>query len=156
MKLLWIVQKNLAHDLDISTWIEMSKSLARQNHQVTLVGLSTSKSKYEIVEPNLTIKEIRVIDCFPLIALTFHLQILWRSIYWLFSIKPDVIFIHPLTLPFILPTRLCSKLFKFNTKFILDVRTLPVRDKTMSDKIKNRISDFSILLAPELLLFLHR
>jgi len=147
MKILWIVQKNLVHDLDISTWIEMSKSLAKRNHQVILVALSTSKVKYRNSEPNLTIKEIRVVNRFPMVSITFHLQIFILSLFWLFTIQPEVIFTHPITLPFLLLTKLCSKLFKFNTKFILDIRTVPVRNKTASDKIKNKINHLSVLIA---------
>lgn len=144
MKILWIAQRDLQKDLNVSTWIEMSRSLARRNNVVTLVALSTSKQKYCRSIPGLTIKEIKVIDQFPLVAIMFHVQVLVKSFFWLFAMRPDVIMTHPITAIFLLPTILISKIFRLKIKFILDVRTLPIRFKNLNDLIKNNLVSFSI------------
>lgn len=144
MKILWIAQRDLHKDLNISTWIEMSKSLVRRNNVVTLVSLSTSKQKYSQSCSGLTIKEIKVIDQFPLVAIIFHLQVLVKSLFWLFAVRPDVIMTHPITAIFLLPAMLISWIFKLKIKFILDIRTLPIRFENLNDFIKNNLVSFSI------------
>lgn len=144
MKILWIAQRDLHHDLNTSTWVEMCKSLVQRGHQVMLIALSTSKERYPNFLPNFTIREIRGINHFPMVAITFHLQIIIFSLYWLFSIRPDVIITHPITALFLFPAKILAKLSSLNIKFVLDVRTLPVRLVSLNDKIKNALNYFSI------------
>ncbi len=144
MKILWIAQRDLHHDLNTSTWVEMCKSLVQRGHQVMLIALSTSKERYPNFLPKFTIKEIRVINRFPMVAITFHLQIIIFSLYWLFSFKPDVIITHPITALFLFPAKVLTKLSRLNIKFVLDVRTLPVRLVSLNDRIKNTLNYFSI------------
>jgi glycosyltransferase involved in cell wall biosynthesis len=147
MNILWIAQRDLHHDLNISTWLEMSKALIKRNHRVNLVTLTTTTAKFPIQITNLMLREIAVIKRFPLVAITFHLQVLIFCLFWLFKIRPDVIITHPMTAYFLLPARLAAKIFRLNTKFILDIRTLPVRSKTISEKIKNIMNYSSIRFA---------
>lgn len=147
MNILWIAQKDLHHDLDISTWVEMSKALTKRNHCVTLITFKTTRAKYSHQISNLILREITVINRYPLVAITFHLQVLIFCLFWLFKIRPDVIITHPMTAYFLLPARLTAKVFRLHTKFILDIRTLPVRSKTISEKIKNMVNYSSIKFA---------
>ena len=147
MNILWIAQRDLHHDLNISTWLEMTKALLKRNHRVTLVTLKTSKAKYIHQITNLSLKEISVINRYPLVAITFHLQVLIFCLFWQLKIRPDIIITHPMTAYFLVPARLVAKLFRLHTKFILDIRTLPVRSKTISEKIKNIVNYSSIRFA---------
>ncbi|MCU0645809.1 MAG: glycosyltransferase family 4 protein [bacterium] len=147
MRILWIVQRDLIKDLNVSTWIEMTKSLLKRNHEVTLIALSTSKQKYGHSLPGLTLKELKVINRFPLVAITFHLQVLIRSFFWILDSRPDVVMTHPITAIFLLPVMLMTRVLKLNIKFILDVRTLPIRFKNLNDTIKNSLVSFSIWLS---------
>ena len=146
MKFLWIAQRDLFNDLNVSTWIEMTKSLIKRNHEVTLIALSTSKQKYGHSLPGLTLKEIKVINRFPLVAITFHLQVLIRSFFWIINSSPDVVMTHPITAIFLLPAMLMTWVLKLKIKFILDIRTLPIRFKNLNDTIKNSLITFSIWL----------
>ncbi len=147
MRILWIAQRDLIKDLNVSTWIEMTKSLLKRNHEVTLIALSTSKQKYGHSLPGLTLKEFKVINRFPLVAITFHLQVLIRSFFWILDSRPDVVMTHPITAIFLLPVMLMTRVLKLNIKFILDVRTLPIRFKNLNDTIKNSLVSFSIWLS---------
>ena len=147
MNILWIAQRDLHHDLNISTWLEMTKALLKRNHRVTLVTLKTSKAKYIHQISNLSLKEISAINRYPLVAITFHLQVLIFCLFWQLRIRPDIIITHPMTAYFLVPARLAAKFFRLHTKFILDIRTLPVRSKTISEKIKNIVNYSSIRFA---------
>ncbi len=147
MNILWLAQKDLIRDLDISTWIEMCRALGQNGHRVTLVTLSTSREKFNMELPGVTIKEIRAIDRFPLLALSFHIQLLWLCCFWLITISPDVMFCHPLTVPFLIPARLLAMVLRRRCKFVVDLRTVPVRNKSISEKIKNALSDAAVWFA---------
>lgn len=144
MKILWIVQRDLHQDLNVATWLEMTKSLANRDHNVTLVTLTTLGEKYPKLLPKLNIKEISVINLFPFVAISFHLQIMLFSLFWLFSIRPDVIITHPYTALSVLPANFVARILKLKIKFILDIRTLPVRLINLNDKIKNALINASI------------
>ncbi|HEX9972414.1 MAG TPA: glycosyltransferase, partial [bacterium] len=146
MKFLWVAQRDLVNDLNVSTWIEMTKSLIKRNHEVTLIALSTSKQKYGHSLPGLTLKEIKVINRFPLVSIAFHLQVLIRSFFWILDSRPDVVMTHPITAIFLLPAMLMTWVLKLKIKFILDIRTLPIRFKNLNDTIKNSLISFSIWL----------
>ena len=146
MKFLWIAQRDLCNDLNVSTWIEMAKSLIKRNHEVTLIALATSNQKYRHSAPGLTIKQIKAINQFPLVAITFNLQVLFRSFFWVFRVRPDVVMTHPITAIFLLPIILVTRIFKSKVKFVLDVRTLPIRFINLNDTIKNNLVYLSIWL----------
>ena len=144
MKILWIVQRDLHQDLNVATWLEMTKSLANRDHKVTLVALTTLAEKYPRLSHKLCTKELRVIKRFPFVAISFHLQILIFSLYWLFAIRPDVVITHPVTALFLLPAIFVAKILKLKVKFVVDIRTLPVRFINLNDKIKNALVNASI------------
>ena len=147
MNILWIVQKNLQRDLDISTWLETATFLAKRNHHVTLVALSSTREKFASSIPNLVVREIRVVNLFPFVSISFHLQVLIFSLIWIFSLRPNVIMTHPLTALFLLPAKFAVKLSGLKTKFVLDIRTLPVRSANLNDKIKKKLIDLTIKIA---------
>jgi len=144
MKILWIVQRDLHQDLNVATWLEMTRSLANRDHDVTLVALTTRGEKNPQLLPNLCIKELRVINRFPFVSISFHVQALIFSLYWLFSIRPDVVITHPITALFLLPAIFVAKISQLKIKFVLDIRTLPVRFINLNDKIKNALVNVSI------------
>lgn len=150
MKILWIVQKDLAHDLDSATWIESSKILSATENQVVLCYAAQNR----FTNGNKLLKKngraIRVINLFPFLSLSFHLQIFFQIFYFLFSDKPDVVITHPITALIIAPAVLLSKLFRLKTKFVLDVRTLPVGCFGISGKIKKRFIFISIYVGNKL------
>lgn len=146
MNILWIAQLNLNSDLNVSTWLEMTKSLLKRGHRITFIALGTSNQRDYLSWSRLTLKIINVIDRFPLVAISFQLQVMVRSLFWVVRIRPDIVIVHPITAIFLLPTRLLAWLFRLKIKFVLDVRTLPVRFSNLNDAIKNRLVSFSIWL----------
>lgn len=147
MNILWIAHRNLQHDLDQSTWTEMAKSLANKNHDVTLVVLSTSGKKNYQEVPKLNIKERGVVNRFPLVSISFHVQVLMLSLGWLVTLRPDIIMTHPYTALFILPTVFVAKILRLKTKFVLDIRTLPISSTSLNDKLKNVLNFSSVWCA---------
>jgi len=109
-----------------------------------LVALNTTGAKYPQFSPKLRTKELIVIKRFPFVAISFHLQILLFSLYWLFAIRPDLVITHPVTALFLLPSILVAKILKLKVKFVLDIRTLPVRFINLNDTIKNSLVSASI------------
>jgi len=144
MKLLWIVQKDLLHDLDSATWIEPSRILAAHGLQVLLIHAHQKSATLRTDSLALNARKIRVIDRFPLMSISFHIQILFRMVCWLFSEKPSVVLTHPITALFLVPAILLSRLTRTRTKFVLDIRTLPVGSFGLSGKIKTQIIYLSI------------
>lgn len=147
MNLLWIVQKNLQRDLDISTWLETATLLTKKNHRVTLVALSTTREKFICSIPNLCIREIRVVNLFPFVSISFHFQVLIFSLIWIFSLRPSVIMTHPFTALLLLPAKFIAKIMGFKIKFVLDIRTLPIRSANLNDMIKKKLIDLTINIA---------
>ncbi|MDZ7341332.1 MAG: glycosyltransferase family 4 protein [candidate division KSB1 bacterium] len=147
MRILWIAQKNFQRDLDVSTWLEMADQLRRRGHQVTLVGLRTAPGQPASKATRFQLRQLRVLNCFPLVSLTFHLQILWHSLIWTIRQRPDIILTHPFTAIFLWPAKMLVRLGRLPTKFVLDIRTLPVRQKNLNDKIKHWLIDQTIKLA---------
>ena len=144
MKIFWIVQKDLLHDLDSATWIEPSKILKENGSQVVLIYSAQKKSLFrnQFLEDNS--RAIKVINFFPFLSISFHIQIFFRMLFWLFSEKPNVVITHPITALFIVPAIILSKLAGLKCKFVLDIRTLPVGSFGISGKIKKRIINLSI------------
>ncbi|MFZ5518012.1 MAG: glycosyltransferase family 4 protein [Candidatus Zhuqueibacterota bacterium] len=145
MKLFWIVQKDLLQDLDSATWIEPSRILTEQGFQVLLIHANQNGATIRNDSPALNARKIRVINRFPLMSISFHFQVLFRILYWVFSEKPVIVLTHPITALFLLPAILLSRLARIKTKFVLDIRTLPVGSFGLSGKIKTQIIYLSIL-----------
>lgn len=146
MNILWIAQKDLMRDIDSASWLEMVKAMSRQDHAVTLVVLSTSSRKCRPDEPNLHIIELPVIRIFPFVSVTFHLQVLLYSLYWLLKEREDAVITHPITALFLVPTIMICRILKRHTRFILDIRTLPVRSRGISGKFKELLHRISYYL----------
>lgn len=144
MKILWIAQRDLFQDLNVATWLEMTKSLVKRKHDVTLIAMKTWGKKDSKRIRGAKLKEINIINCFPFITISFHLQIMILSLYWLFAFVPEVILMHPITAIFMLPAYSLAKIFKLPVKFVLDIRTLPVRSINLNDKIKAALVNISI------------
>jgi glycosyltransferase involved in cell wall biosynthesis len=147
MRILWIAQKDFQYDLDISTWVEMAQQLGEQGYQVTLVGLRAHPKRHLTEPSRFRLRQLPVLNCFPFVAITFHLQILWHSCVWLATEQPDIILTHPFTAIFLLPARMLARIGRMKTKFVLDIRTLPVRQKNLNDKIKSWLIHQTIKLA---------
>lgn len=147
MRILWIAQKDFQRDLDISTWVEMAQQFGEQGHQVILVGLRAHRKRHLTEPSRFRLRQLPVLNCFPFVAITFHLQILWRSCIWLATEQPDIVLTHPFTAIFLLPARMLARIGRMKTKFVLDIRTLPVRQKNFNDKIKSWLITQTIKLA---------
>ena len=144
MKILWIAQKDLSQDLDSATWIEMAKALNKRDHQIMLITLLKSSQEFRNSCSKIIIKELSVVNRFPFVALTFHLQVIFICLFWLFSTKPDAVITHPITSIFLLPSVVMAKIFRLNTKFILDIRTLPISSLGVTGNIKKALNSISI------------
>jgi len=144
MKILWIVQKDFEKSLDISTWLEMARSLIALHHRVTLVAISGSNGRFTTAPPQLEIKNVPVINHFPFVSISFHLQVLIFGCYWIMAWRPAVVVTHPYTALFLMPAVLVAKLFNLKTKFLLDIRTLPVRSRGIPDQFKKRLHHAAI------------
>jgi len=150
MNILWIAQKDLIKDLDSSSWLETSRSMCRQGHRVTLVTLSTSKQNVKSNTKGLKIIELPVINQFPFVAVTFHLQVFLYSIYWLLRKKEHIVLTHPITALFLIPGKFVCKITGRKTRFVLDIRTLPVRSKGISGKFKKQLHMLSFFIGKTL------
>ncbi|MBN1155737.1 glycosyltransferase family 4 protein [candidate division KSB1 bacterium] len=124
----------------------MAKSMVRQGHRVRLVTLSTSSGKHAAHDLNLQINELPVINKFPFVSITFHIQVMAYALYWVLAGKQDAVITHPITAIFLVPAILISKLLRRKTRFILDIRTLPVRSKGFSGKFKKLLHRISLLI----------
>ena len=146
MNIYWITQKDFANDLDIATWLEIAKSLGKRDNKITIISAQISGKKFKQRIKNVEIHPLKVLNHFPLLSVSFNIKIMMLCFYWTLRKKPDFILAHPFTSIFLLPAIIFVKRLRLKTKFILDIRTLPILSRGISGKIKENIIHFSIRL----------
>jgi glycosyltransferase involved in cell wall biosynthesis len=145
MKIIWIVYKRFDSDLSKTSREEMTRSLVKRKHEVTLVAPYSGKKptseleKYILFIPTLAPK--------GLYGLIFSIRLFFYLSLRITFRKPDVILVEPPGLISLFPFLILRKLRLIKTKIVMDIRTVPVDIVTAWDKAKELFYVFSLTAA---------
>ncbi|MDI6840030.1 MAG: glycosyltransferase family 4 protein [bacterium] len=137
MKIIWINYKRLNEDLSKTSRIEMANALLKIGHCVSLVVPHTGKKldfglgQNMIYLPALPWK----IAC----SFSFSISLFFYLIFSVFYRNPHIVLMDSFAFLPSLPFLILSKLRWIKTKFVLDVRTLPVETHTLRGWVKEQI-----------------
>jgi len=143
MKILWIIEKYFDIALDKSARIGMLHSLTKKQHNVII--LTGFKKNKEPILPN--IKLLTSIKLPFLHYLSLNIYIFVWALYYMLKRKPDVIICCHMSVFIGLFLKIISNIIGRSTKFILDIRTIPVEIKGIKGRLTFCIFDFNIYFA---------
>jgi glycosyltransferase involved in cell wall biosynthesis len=143
VKVIWIVKKNIDKAQDSATWIEMTKSLTNRGHVVLL--LTTFASEKPTFGMDKKIKYINSGKTKYLNSLIFDTNLLIHLFYYVFIMKPDIVILDYKTSFVAFPFIILRKFNLVSTKFVLDIRTLPVNILHKFHRLYERLFDFSVI-----------
>lgn len=148
MNILWIVTKCLDISVSRVSRIEMLKSLEKLGHNVLLVtGFKKKKPGFGL---DGKIRYIPLINVKILNVCIFYFYLLFYVGYNSFTKRPDFVIVDSGSFWAMIPLAALRRIKIFNTKFILDIRTLPVEVFGISGKIKEQLFNMSVLGAKHL------
>jgi glycosyltransferase involved in cell wall biosynthesis len=145
MKIAWIVEKCLDISIDHATWTETARLLIEQGHEVTIYSGYKSRK-----EPFALGKSIRYLPSIKkpvlgLISVTISMVFLLMKLS--FFKRPELVIMHPMALPAFLPFILFKKCGFIRSKWVLDIRTLPVVSGGLMAAWQNKEFDWALILA---------
>ena len=142
MKILWLCDKYFDISVDRITWIEGIQYLQKFNHDVTLAtGYRYSKQRFELGD---SLKYIGTLH-FPFLgSCLFAMHLLFWVTRYVVRYKPNIIILDPFAYLDIFPLVFLSRFQIFKTRFILDIRTIPVESYGIKQRINNRLFDFAV------------
>ncbi len=142
MKIVWISEKSLDVSVDHATWTCMVKQLNALGHQVLLVsGFRKIKNDFGLGDSIYYLWSIKKpflgYISFAVSLFLFMIKVLWRQ-------RPDLIIVHPFAILSLWPWLVLNKAGLFRTKFLLDIRTVPVEIAGIRGRIEE--AEFSLSL----------
>lgn len=145
MKIILIKYKRFDRDMDKATWIEMTKCLLKKGHLVYLiVPYSGNGHDFGLG------KNIVYLPTMPwrgLYSLGFSLTVFPYLIAVTLLDTPNIILLGQKAFFPLVPFMALSKLRLIKTKFVLDIRSIPVEIHHPIDRIKEQIYKAVLLLA---------
>lgn len=145
MKILWVLEKYFDIALDKSARLEMIETLTRNGHEVILLTGYKKNKRYFGLHNRIKYLPSIKIRCFHF--LTLSISIFLYTIILIIRWNPSVILccslsVFPLTFIRFIARILCRK-----TKFIADIRSIPVEVKSITSKLSECIFVLNIFLA---------
>ena len=145
MRILWVAGKYLDVSVDRITWIEMTKQLERLGHGVRLVSaFRRTKNRFDL---DGRVTYLPSIKMRILGYLSFNVSLFVYLGYYLVMRRPDVLVVTPLVSLTVAFYAMMKKLRVIRTRFVLDVRTIPVEYTGVSGRIKKAIFGADILFS---------
>ena len=145
MRILWVAGKYLDVSVDRITWIEMTKQLERLGHGVRLVSaFRRTKNRFDL---DGRVTYLPSIKMRILGYLSFNVSLFVYLGYYLVMRRPDVLVVTPLVSLTVAFYAMMKKLRIIRTRFVLDVRTIPVEYTGVSGRIKKAIFGADILFS---------
>jgi glycosyltransferase involved in cell wall biosynthesis len=143
LRILWVINKYLDISSDRITWLETARKLENLGHSVILLtGYKKEKPDFGLkggirYVPSISIKILGL--------LTSNVSLFVYTGYYLITEMPDFLIVHPINCLTVLPFTIIRKLKLIKTRFVLDVRTIPVECFGFSGKMKEILFDLSVL-----------
>ncbi len=148
MKIVWVNYKRFGEGLSKTSRIEMTKELLRMGHSVYLVvPYSGNRCKFGL-EKNM--KYLPTVPWRGFYSLTFSLTLFLYLIPVTLPDTPDIILLDFMAFFPLIPLVVLSKLRLIKTKFVLDIRTIPVEIHDSMDHVKERIYEAALSLVSSL------
>ena len=145
MKIIWINCERFDRNLDKATWVEMTKCLLKKGHLVYLiVPYSGNGHDFGLG------KNILYLPTMPwrgLYSLGFGLTVFLYLIAVTLLDSPKIILLGKKTFFPLVPFMVLSKLRLIKTKFVLDIRSMPVEIHDPIDRMKEQIYKAVVSLA---------
>ena len=149
MKIIWINCERFDRNLDKATWIEMTKCLRKKGHLVYLiVPFSGTRENFGLGE---NIVYLPTMPWRGFYSLGFCLTVFLYLIAVTLLDTPDIILLGQKTFFPLVPFMALSKLRLIKTKFVLDIRSIPVDIYHPIDHINEQIYKAVVSLANFLL-----
>jgi glycosyltransferase involved in cell wall biosynthesis len=145
MKIIWTNCERFDRNLDKATWIEMTKELLKKGHLFYLIVPSSgNRDNFGLG------KNIVYLPTMPwrgLFSLGFSLTLFLYLMAITLLDTPHVILLGFKTFFPLVPFMLLSKLRLIKTKFVLDIRSIPVEVHDPIERIMERVHQWVISLA---------
>ena len=144
-KILWIADKYIDTSIDRATWIETVKHLVHMGYDITLLTLARKRKLYYGIRPHIhymAYLRIRYLGFF-----TFYLFLIFYLGYYLFIKRKEVVILHPASCLAALPFVLLRKIGLLKTRWILDIRTIPVEQSGFTAQLNRRIFHSAVTIA---------
>lgn len=145
MKIVWIRYKRFDRDPDKVTWIEMTKELLKKGHLVSLiVPYSGNRHDFGLGK---NIVYLPTVPWRGFYSLGFSLTLFLYLVPDTLLDTPNVILLDFMAFFPLVPFMVLSKLRLIKTKFVLDIRTVPVEVHDLIYRIKEQIYKAVVSLA---------
>jgi len=145
MKIIWTTCERFDRNLDKATWIEMTKCLLKKRHLVYLIVPYSGKRHDFGLGKNIVY--LPTVPWRGLYSLGFSLTLFLYLVPGTLLDTPNIIVLDFMTFFPLIPFMVLSKLRLIKTKFVLDIRTIPVEIHDPIDRIKEQIHKAVLLLA---------
>ena len=137
MKIIWTNCERFDRNLDKATWIEMMKELLKKEHLVYLIlPYSGTRHNFGLGE---NIVYLPTVPWRGFYSLGFCLTLFLYLIAITLSDTPHIILLGFKTFFPLVPFMVLSKLRLIKTKFVLDIRSIPVEVHDLLDRIREQI-----------------
>ena len=145
MKIVWVNYKRFGEGLSKTSRIEMTKELLRMGHSVYLVvPYSGNRYKFGLGE---NMKYLLTMSRRGFYSLGFSVTLFLYLIPVTLRDTPNIVFLDLKSFFPLVPFMVLSKLRLIKTKFVLDIRSIPVEVHGRMDRINERIYKAVVSLA---------
>lgn len=146
MNIYFITQTDFNINLDIATWMEMSRELGKKGCNVELI-IPQFDSLPEIDQENVKYVFLPYPRVRFLASLIFQVSLFFYSLKSVLFRRCDLFLVDPLTVPTLIPFALLKTTGFIKPKFVLDVRSVPVDTYGFEGKIQQLRFGLSVYLA---------
>lgn len=136
MKILWIKCKRFDKDMDRATWVEMVKAIINKGDKPVLI-VPRMKNKLNIPRDN--VKYIQRMQWRILYSISFSSFLFLYLLFTVLPNPPNAVILDEITFFFLFPFIILSKTKFIKTKFVLDIRSVPVEIHSATAHIKEQI-----------------
>ena len=134
MRILWITQTDFNENLDIATWQEMALELKKLGNKVKLL-IPSLKDKKSLPLDNLDVSFLPYPRKKYLSSFTFQFSLFFYVLFKVIFKDYNYVILDHYCVLTTFPFNILSKLRIIKTKFVLDIRSIPVDMFGIQDKI---------------------
>lgn len=140
MRIVWYVRKYMDLSLDTGTWVNMARHLSDEDEVVLVSGYRNTPKQFG---DDVRVRYLRSVRLPGLNLLVFSFFAALDMVREMRAGRADIVLVDAYLVPPALLARTVRGLFDRRTRFVLDVRTLPVETGRSRDRLDRFV--FSIL-----------
>ncbi|RJQ51021.1 MAG: glycosyltransferase WbuB [Actinobacteria bacterium] len=144
MRIVWIIKKYLDTAVDRAARTEMIRSLEARGDRVTLA------TTYKSVKPDVDGLDVVFLPSIKVKGLNHITFVLSAFVYLCYAMiveRPDAVITDPNTAFVAFPFNLLARLRPLRTRFVLDVRTVPVELSGLAGRVSQSLFDLALVYA---------